>query len=204
MNDKILKLFNEYAAIYNRFEDLQENKDNEERLLPGGDQKTGVIAEYYAKCYIQSFKSKVKSVAFAESGEPYDILYSDEERTNIRVQVKGVSAFSKTRVIAPLNIKVDEATDKKPFDELFLIDLDVNFEPIGFYKYSFEVINERAKIKKNDRIKVVGSTMRGTYIDRKGDETYFDGSRMYDFDNSPNEVNELRVALGLTPLSKKI
>jgi cytidylate kinase len=125
IKNDISKVIHRYAKVYQELEELQrDNKEGSLGVLPGGDQKTGVIAEFYAKCYIENqFKVKAN---YASSGSSWDInfLFNDKE---IRVQVKGVSAHSKTRTIAPLRLK--DQNGNSSFDQLYLIDLD--FKPVG-------------------------------------------------------------------------
>src|SRR5690554_5116076 len=104
MNKQIQDLIQKYAEIYQRFEDFQKTD-----LLPSGDQKTGVIGEYYAHCYYQS-KPGVKSVEYAKSGEAFDLLLKLESGAEKRIQVKCVSAHSKSRRIAE-----EDASDRRVF-----------------------------------------------------------------------------------------
>ena len=178
MNKKIKLLICKYAEVYKEFERFQEGIAS---LLPGGDQKTGVIAEYYAKCYIENF---FKTTAiYTVSGNTHDIEYKADSNRTMKVQVKGVSAHSNTRTIAPLNLK--DKNGNKPFDYLYLIDLDKDFLPIAFYINTYNQI--KRKVKDPTRQRIAGSTMRNT---RSGDSK---GSGIFDFKN--NKINELREAL---------
>src|SRR5690554_8057847 len=136
MKKQIQDLIQKYAEIYQRFEDFQKTD-----LLPSGDQKTGVIGEYYAHYYYQS-KPGVKSVEYAKSGEAFDLLLKLESGAEKRIQVKCVSAHSKSRRIATINI---DDTEEKPFDEILLVDLDTNFKPIGMYINSFEELKKSVR-----------------------------------------------------------
>jgi len=181
MNTEIRALIEKYAEVYKTFEKHQKGCDS---ILTGGDQKTGVIAEYYAKCYIDATFNKAKEKAkYACAGSPFDICYTGESDQEIRIQVKGVSAHSKTRTIAPLRLISNEGVSS--FDYLYLVDLDENFLPAGLYINSWEQITSKTE---EGRIKIQGSKMRDT-DKKKG------GSRVYDF--SENKVEELRTALKL-------
>lgn len=154
MSNSISKLIKQYAEIYQHFEDFQKKG-----LLPIGDQKTGVIGEYYAHCYYQS-QPGVKSVEYAKSAMAFDLkltLSSDPEK---RIQVKCVSAHSKSRRIAPINI---DDSQEKPFDEIILLDLDFAFKPIGMYINSFEELKKRVLSNTTQTKKVIGATMKGVY-----------------------------------------
>ncbi|NVK66507.1 MAG: hypothetical protein HWE22_18085 [Flavobacteriales bacterium] len=180
MKDRILEIIKDYAKLYSSFEELQ--KDN--RILPKGDQKTGVIGEYYGKCYADTL-DKLNNAVYAEPGETFDLKYFNKKTDSpIRIQVKSVSAYSKTRTIAPLNMK--RINGKKPFDYLYLIALDKGFEPIGFYINSYDEVFMNTKDKKS-LDKVFGTKMKG------GNSK---GSGIYNFKN--NLCGELRVAIACT------
>jgi AbiV family abortive infection protein len=142
MNQEINKLIKDYAAVYQRFENFQNNDDNQVNVLPKlpkGDQKTGVIGEYYAKLFYENQKD-VKSVKYGPMGASYDLVVTLNEGIK-KIQVKCVSAHSKTKTIAPINM--EEKDNKYPFDELFLIYLDSNLVPKGVYVNSFEGLKKR-------------------------------------------------------------
>ena len=165
-----------YSKLYTEFEKFQHSG-----LMPIGDQKTGVIGEYYAKCYADSLGQDAE---YGKPGEVADLNYFDKKTgIKVAVQVKCVSAHSKTRTIAPLNI--EKTKGKNPFDYLYLIDLDVNFEPIGFYLNTYDEIVK----KKPNKNRILGTKMKG--ICSTGKLTK--GSAIYDF--SDNRVEELKSAI---------
>lgn len=175
MKKEIKELVVKYAEVYKSFEKLQESG-----VLPGGDQKTGVIAEFYAQCYIEhTFQVQAK---FAIAGSKHDISYSHDNR-EIKVQVKGVSAHSQTRTIAPLNLEISD--NEIPFDYLYLISLNEDFMPNGFYINTFEDLVKKA----NGKTKVLGSTMKGS-SNRSGMKN---GSEIYNF--SQNKIDLLLEAI---------
>lgn len=170
----IKTLINEYARLYKDFEEKQDGK-----ILPGGDQKTGVIAEYYAKCYIEKVIG-VEAV-YANAGKSYDLHYTFND-IKFKVQVKAVSAHSKTRIIAPLNLTKNE--NNNTFDYLYLISLDENFKPDGFYINTYESIIKKLEKKNDTRTKIQGATMQG-----KNKNGYW----LFDFGN--NEKDKLNDAI---------
>lgn len=157
MKDHINKLIEEYAQIYSKFELLQKrDEEDNQGMLPAGDQKTGVIGEYYAKCYIESLPKAIES-KYAKPGESFDLEYRLEGMSDIiKVQVKCVSAHSKTRTIAPLNLSKNEKGEI-PFHFLYLIALDKAFLPIGFYINSYDKIISSVDPKKK---KISGLKMK--------------------------------------------
>jgi hypothetical protein len=159
--DEIRQLIHDYSMIYCQFENFQN-----ENIMPSGDQKTGVIAEYYAKLYIENhlgFKCE-----YAKPGGSYDISFINGVKKEIRVQVKGVSAHSKTRTIAPLSLYNKE--EKAAFDLLYLIDLDLYFKPVGFYINSYKQVIKSVidPLKK----KVQGTTMINLTNNGKASKIY--------------------------------
>ena len=112
----IINLISEYSKTYQKFEDFQDI------LLASGDQKTGVIGEYYAALYIQ--KEFGVSTVYSKSNSEHDIEYIHKNKT-YKIQVKTVSAHSDTRTISPIK--------NGDWSELYLISLDKNFEPNGFW-----------------------------------------------------------------------
>ncbi|MBL7789858.1 MAG: hypothetical protein JNL75_08545 [Chitinophagales bacterium] len=180
MDKKIIDLVSKYSDVYKDLKELQpKDKNDKTSLLPTGDQITGVIAEYYAKIYIERTEKCISN--YSSTNESYDILCN-----NIKYQVKSVSSYSKTRVIAPLNLK------ENGFDYLLLFDLDYNFLPIGFYINSYADIKRRlSDLKKQDIIKIVGSLMKshGNSIKKSN------GSAIYNFNN--NKINDLMSILDI-------
>lgn len=171
MRTEIAVLIKQYADVYKEFERFQKGDNS---LLAGGDQKTGVIAEYYAKCYIEKTFNVVAH--YANPGECYDLSYQLDNEEIIKIQVKGVSAHSKTRIIAPLNLKI--LNDNHPFDFLYLISLDENFIPNAFYIDTFENITNRLEERKDSRTKIQGAAMKGR--NKKG-------HWLFDFNNDQND-----------------
>jgi len=163
--NEIIKIISEYSKVYKEFERLQKAEE-----LAGGDQKTGVIGEYYAKLYIESV-IKGGDIKYAENGAPWDIVYTiDSDET--KIQVKTVSFYSKTRTIAPLNMS------PKAFDFLYLISLNKNFKPNGFYINNYKDIEEKLNDSKcKNKLKIGSTKMKGvSYLGKK-----CNGSKIYDF-----------------------
>lgn len=107
-----------YANAYHRLQRLQDSLP----WIPGGDQKTGCIGEYYAYAYLLS-RFDAKKLSFGSHSEKgWDILV--EEAPPCRIQVKTVSAFSKTRTLSPIH---------EGWDQLFIVYLNRRLEPEGFW-----------------------------------------------------------------------
>jgi len=147
---EIFRIIEEYAKAYSKLEHLQKLQDSE--FPKHGDQKTGIIGEFY----IYQFLKGHKELKYAAHGEPWDIEYVDDSGNQIKIQVKTVlTGFSKTNTLSPI---------KKGWDYIYLLALDKNFHPIGFWinKYDEKLFNGRevipsARIKDPSNIRSEGS-----------------------------------------------
>ncbi len=118
MNHKDLQdAISHYAEAYNRLQDLQDSLP----WIPPGDQKTGCIGEYYAYAYLLSRFAEDKLSFGSHSEKGWDIRVDDSPPWHI--QVKTVSAFSKTRTLSPIH---------KGWQQLFIVYLNKALEPEGF------------------------------------------------------------------------
>lgn len=179
---KIPELIKNYALVYEEFEKLQATS-----ALPGGDQKTGVIAEYYAKLYIESAFTNGKEIGYAPHGKEYDLLYFDGSE-EVKVQVKAVSAHSKTRTISPIKL-LNKDTKELNFHKLYLIALDNDFRPCGFWINDADKLAKKASGKKKWWL-IDGALMQG----EKPDETWVNGTVKY-LDFNSNLIVELQKAI---------
>ena len=115
----IVAVIEEYAGAYAKLQRCQE----ESYLLPEGDQKTGSIGEFYARLYLQDVYSdaSMRWGRLCEKGWDIEVTVNDQRK---RVQVKTVSAYSRTRIISPVHCG---------WDELFLVYLGRDLRPEGFW-----------------------------------------------------------------------
>ncbi len=115
---KIDNAIEEYANAYKKLQELQKEKSYP---IPPGDQKTGCIGEYYIYRYLESlYPNKIEYGHTTQKG--WDIKINTEKP--IYIQVKTVSAYSKTRTISPIH---------KGWNELYLLYLDKKLYPKGFW-----------------------------------------------------------------------
>ncbi len=129
----IINTVDSYATGYRDLENLQrqalkEGVNPSERLLPVGDQKTGVIGEFYGVLFARSqFCPQGYDVSLNanHSGKGFDIQVSQDPVYNI--QVKTVSAFSNTRSTSPWN-------NLSMCNEVYVFLLDKNFRPEKFWQ----------------------------------------------------------------------
>ena len=118
MSKDIIAAIRDYATAYNRFQAFQNSHPDQ---LPLGDQKTGVIGEFYAMKYAR-FAYPHCNIIFAAPTESWDIEVSGDQ--NLKIQVKTVSEYSRTRIISPIF---------PGWDHLYLLALDQAFLPTGFW-----------------------------------------------------------------------
>lgn len=116
---QIIDSIEAYAKAYGRFQKLQDqNKD----FLVLGDQKTGVIGEFFGLLYARS-QYPSANVKYAENPcqTGWDIEVAGPP---LKIQVKTVSAFSKRRFTTPLS---------SGWNHLYLVFLGDDFMPRGFW-----------------------------------------------------------------------
>lgn len=111
----------EYAKAYAALEKLQHQ---ESALLPIGDQKTRVIAEFYARLFAVDQFPGAEHLYGTPSQHAWDIIVRRSRIADHKIQVKAVSAHSKTSRISPIH---------PGWNELYLMRLDDNFHPAGFW-----------------------------------------------------------------------
>jgi len=118
MTKDIIAAIRDYATAYERFQRFQNSHPDQ---LPLGDQKTGVIGEFYAMLHVRS-EYPGCTVTFASPTASWDIEVSGEH--DLKIQVKAVSDYSTTRIISPIF---------PGWDHLYLLALDRAFLPTGFW-----------------------------------------------------------------------
>ncbi len=118
MTKDIIAAIKDYATAYDRFQRFQ---DAHRDQLPLGDQKTGVIGEFYAMIFVRS-KFPGCMTRFADPTAAWDIEVSGEY--DLKIQVKTVSDYSTTRTISPIF---------PGWDYLYLLAIDRAFLPTGFW-----------------------------------------------------------------------
>jgi hypothetical protein len=110
-----------YAKAYTELENLQRSRVKE---LPRGDQKTGVIAEFYARIYAEVVFAGARLV-FGHPSEPVsDIVVHRKSGATLKIQVKAVSAHADKGRVSPIH---------PGWDELWLMRLTCDLAPEGFW-----------------------------------------------------------------------
>jgi len=125
--DKFIEVVKKYAEAYRDFEEIQKAPDFD--FVPEiGDQKTGVIGESFIFEYLK--RQGHSDLEFGNhSQKGWDIKYSFGLAPNgvVLVQVKTVSAFSKTKAISNIYLAPD-------YCEIYLVSLDKNLMPDNIWK----------------------------------------------------------------------
>ncbi len=145
-NDMITKAIKEYAKAYEKLQRLQE----EEPSFPEGDQKTGCVGEYYSYQYLSSLHPGSKLEYGSHSEKGWDIKIS---KCGTKVQVKTVSAYSKTRTISPIH---------RGWDILHLIYLNRALQPEGFWIITDNKIFGASEALKNRRCRLPSNPNTGS------------------------------------------
>jgi hypothetical protein len=114
-----------YAKAYDQLEEIQ--KDEAFDFVPIGDQKTGVIGEAFIFKYLYLKRRKHPGLQFGGAAQKaWDMKYSAPNNM-VFVQVKTVSAFSKTKRISPIHLVPD-------YCELYLVSLNKQLIPDNVWK----------------------------------------------------------------------
>jgi len=146
--NRFIEVVKKYAEAYREIEDLQKCPDFD--FIPKiGDQKTGVIGEAFIFEYLK--RQGHRDLEFGNAAQKaWDIKYPFGLAPNgvVLVQVKTVSAFSKTKTISPIHFAPD-------YCESYLVSLNENLIPDNIWKPNGY---NSAKIKLQDGEEVVIGT----------------------------------------------
>jgi len=150
---QILEAIEQYADAYNRLEDMQKKKEKEMPWLPIGDQKTGVIGEFYTKIYLKSIYPDAEIVYGNPSQKGWDLEIKAGPKCIRKVQVKTVSEYSSARRISPIH---------SGWDQLFLVYLDKNFLPVALWEIDDTNIMPGCGVLKNRTMPKPGDPKSGS------------------------------------------
>ncbi len=168
---KAIKNVIDFGSQQRNFENFQSSN---KFLLPSGDQKVGVIGEFYCMLFLKNlYPAPEFEINFSENrvDEIYDIKITKSGKDYKNIQVKTVSIYSKTRLTSKIN-------NPDKFDELIVISLDMNLYPNGLWLINSNVIEKSKKL-----------IVPGIYFDFDNQiAKTFKGSEI--FKNSPNKIDE--------------
>ena len=155
--DRFIAVIKKYAEAYRDFEEIQKAPDFD--FVPKiGDQKTGVIGEAFIFEYLK--RQGHPDIKFGNAAQKgWDIKYPFGLAPNgiVLVQVKTVSAFSKTKAISDIHFAPD-------YCELYLVSLNEDLIPDNIWKPKGY---DKAKVKTRNGEKVV----IGTRMPKNADDT---------------------------------
>jgi hypothetical protein len=155
--DRFIEVVKKYAEAYRELDDLPKVPDFD--FIPKiGDQKTGVIGEAFIYEYLR--RQGHSDLEFGNhSQKAWDIKYPFGLAPNsvVLVQVKTVSAFSKTKRISPIHFAPD-------YCEFYLVSLNEDLMPDNIWKPKGY---DKAKVKTRNKEKVV----TGTRMPKNADDT---------------------------------
>lgn len=117
---QIRRAIDAYAKAYGELQALQDSDPS----IPGGDQKTGAIGEYYVYRYLAVIHGEDNLAYGSHSEKGWDIEIRAGDKSK-KIQVKTVSAFSKTRTISPIHCG---------WDELHIVYLSRSLYPLGYWQ----------------------------------------------------------------------
>ncbi|MCB1231982.1 MAG: hypothetical protein KDN19_17060 [Verrucomicrobiae bacterium] len=117
---EIFAVIRQYADAYSAIQSIQETSP----MIPGGDQKTGSVGEFYSFLFLSHKFPDAKLEFGNHSQKAWDIKVSFPSNRMERVQVKTVSAFSKTRIISPIH---------HGWTQLHVLFLNRKLQPTGFW-----------------------------------------------------------------------
>lgn len=145
---EILQSVKRYAEAYADIQSIQE----ESKLIPEGDQKTGCIGELYGYLYLAYTNPGATLTYGTHSEKGWDIDCKTETRSML-VQIKTVSAYSKTRTISPIH---------HGWDQLFILYLDRNLAPAGFWIITDRSIVADGEVRKGCKCRNPESVASGS------------------------------------------
>ena len=146
----IFNAIDEFAKAYGTLERLQRKRTAE---IPIGDQKTGVIAEFYARIYAKS-RFPTASFEFGSASEhAWDIKVIQLGQPEIKVQVKAVSAHSQTSRVSPIHAG---------WHQLWLMRLDAHLRAQALWIIEAERVSWSERSLKSRTMPKLGSTQSGS------------------------------------------
>ncbi len=150
----------EYAVAYKRLEDIQRAQPD---ALPRGDQKTGVIAEFFGRLYAKSRFTDARLEYGSTSEHAWDIKVVQPDESILKVQIKAVSAHSEKSRVSVIH---------PGWDELWLMRLDLNLLPEAFWTFRASETAWSAKTMKSKTMPQPGISGTGSAELRKGKDEF--------------------------------
>jgi len=153
---EIFDAIKQYAVAYARLERLQRSRTQE---IPIGDQKTGVIAEFFARIYAEHRFPEATLEFGSATQHAYDIKVILATQPEIKVQVKAVSAYSLTSRVSPIH---------PGWHQLWLMRLDKHLLPHAFWIVEAQKVAWSNTLLKNRTMPTLGNPQSGSAELRSG------------------------------------
>ena len=152
---EIFDAIDQYADAYARLERLQRSRPLE---IPIGDQKTGVIAEFFARIYARHRFPKLhwNLVPLVSTR---DIKVLRPGQPELKVQVKAVSAHSQTSRVSPIH---------PGWHQLWLMRLDEHLRPHALWVVEAQTAAWSNSLLKNRTMPKLGNPQSGSAELRAG------------------------------------
>lgn len=153
---EIFDAIDQYADAYARLEQLQRSRTLE---IPIGDQKTGVIAEFFARIYARHRFPEAALEFGSASEHAWDIKVLRPGQPELKVQVKAVSAHSQTSRVSPIH---------PGWHQLWLMRLDENLRPHALWVVEAKTAAWSNTLLKNRTMPKLGNPQSGSAELRAG------------------------------------
>ncbi len=153
---EIFDAIDQYAVAYARLEQLQRSRPLE---IPIGDQKTGVIAEFFARIYARHRFPEAALEFGSASEHAWDIKVLRPGQPELKVQVKAVSAHSQTSRVSPIH---------PGWHQLWLMRLDEHLRPHALWVVEAQTAAWSNTLLKNRTMPKLGNPQSGSAELRAG------------------------------------
>jgi hypothetical protein len=122
--EELVSIITEYSKAY---EKLQKFQEEHEKIIPKGDQKTGVIGEYFGlKILKEIYPESEVELSTNHSQKGYDVRIKKNDSTEY-IQIKTISWFSDKGMSSKINLNFkDNNKIEKELDGLLIILLEKN------------------------------------------------------------------------------
>jgi hypothetical protein len=147
---ELFDAIHQYAVAYAKLEKLQRSRTLE---IPIGDQKTGAIAEFYARIYARHRFPEASFEYGSASQHAWDIKVIRPGGPELKMQVKAVSAHSQTSRISPIH---------HGWNELWLMRLDEHLRPHALWVIEAQTVPWSTKLLKNRTMPKLGNPRSGS------------------------------------------
>jgi hypothetical protein len=124
-NKDFIEIITEYSNAYIKLENFQKKEENE-KIIPKGDQKTGVIGEFLGlKILKKIYPESEVSLSTNHSQKGFDVKIKTNDSTEY-IQIKTISEFSKKGISSKIKFEFDHDGKTQELSKILIILLDKN------------------------------------------------------------------------------